>query len=121
MQHKPQLVSNKVLKKHFIFESVKLAKKAETYLHALLEGVSQVGADVLQYGVATLVFAGVTMLDNILASPFSYAHHAVALAFHDLAHICCQSSQLESDLWDEADVHHTCIQSTTSVQQSICQ
>jgi len=78
-----------------------------------------VGADVLQYGVATLVFAGVTMLDNVLTSPFSYAHHAVALAFHDLAHVRCQSSQLKSDLWDEADIHNTCIHSIASVCQSV--
>lgn len=84
-------------------------KKKETHLHALLEGVSQVGANVLQYGVATLVFASVSMLDNVLTGTFSYAHHTVAFAFHDLAHVCCQSSQLEPDLWDEADVHHTCI------------
>ena len=84
-------------------------KKGETHLHALLEGVSQVGANVLQYGVATLVFASVSMLDNVLTGTFSYAHHTVAFAFHDLAHVCCQSSQLEPDLWDEADVHHTCI------------
>ncbi len=94
------------------------AKKTETHLHTLLEGVSQVCTNIFQYGVAALVSAGVAILDNVLTGTLSYAHHTVALAFHDLAHICCQSTQLEFDLWNEADIHNTCIQSTISVRPS---
>ena len=66
------------------------------------------GSNIFQDGVAALVGASMAMLDNVLTGTLCYAHHTVALALHDLLHVLCQNLELKLDLWDQADVHHTC-------------